>query len=183
SALVRSISDFNAFKLRSVKSSSSTALTVILPSTWSLICATNSLNASSISPSMLPVRISLAVNPASISCPSYNVLVMRASPDKDVYIRTNTSYIAISIAHTSTFPPCTAILIASSNANTDFPLPDSPNRVYILPDTYSPIAENFDFHNLNDSPALRRSYSSRNLSAPVLMSVPTLSRTVVLILT
>src|SRR5699024_12820254 len=108
---------------------------------------------------------------------------MLASPDKDVYIRTNTSYIAISTAHTSTFPPCTAILIASSNANTDFPLPDSPNRVYILPDTYSPVAQNFDFQSLNDSPALRRSYPSTNLSAPVLMSDPTLPRTVVLVLT
>src|SRR5699024_4071417 len=93
------------------------------------------------------------------------------------------SYIPISIAHISTFPPCLATLMASSNENTDLPLPDTPNNTYMLPLMYSPTDEYFDFHTLNDSPSLRRSYSSRNLSTPDFISVPILSRTLVLILT
>src|SRR5690625_7904460 len=53
----------------------------------------------------------------------------------------------------------------------------------MFPDKYSPIAGNRDFHTRNDSPALRLSYSSRNLSLSLFSSVPTSSRTLVLILT
>src|SRR5699024_11987952 len=48
---------------------------------------------------------------------------------------------------------------------------------------YSPIALNFDFQTLNDSPAFLRSYSSMNFSVSSFTLVPTCSRTSVLILT
>src|SRR5699024_11746378 len=73
--------------------------------------------------------------------------------------------------------------MASSSVMIDFPRPDSPNTVYIFPLIYSPIALNFDFQTLNDSPAFLRSYSSMNFSVSSFTLVPTCSRTSVLILT
>src|SRR5690625_345743 len=94
-----------------------------------------------------------------------------------------TSYHPISIAQIRTLAPCCAAYTASSSVNIDLPRPDSPNTVYIFPETYSPIAEYFDFHTLNDSPSFLRSYSSKNLSLPDFMSVPISLRTLVPILT
>src|SRR5699024_1312576 len=103
--------------------------------------------------------------------------------EMDLSIRTTTAYQPISIAHINTLAPCWAAYTASSIVNIDFPRPLSPKIVYIFPLTYSPIALNFDFQTLNDFPDFLRSYSSRNLSAPFFISVPTSLRTLVPILT
>src|SRR5690625_2767398 len=118
-----------------------------------------------------------------MSTPSKVARVIPCSPDIDAYIRTITSYQPISRVQARTFAPCMAAYMASSSVKTDLPRPDSPKTVYIFPEIYSPMALNFDFHTLKDSPTLRRSYSARNLSVSFLTSVPTLSRTSVLILT
>src|SRR5699024_706240 len=127
-------------------------------------------------------RIYLNLTPASISPPSKVPRVIPCSPDIDAYIRTITSYQPISSVQARTFAPCMAAYMAASSVRTDLPRPDSPKTVYIFPEIYSPMALNFDFHTLNDSPAFLRSYSSINFSVSFLTSVPTLSRTLVLII-